>query len=39
MRQKSRDSPMRLGEYYWEIEYRGGTVIHRWRGQAVTFAY
>jgi len=32
MREKSRNSPMRLGERYGEIEYRGGKVIQRRRG-------
>jgi len=32
MRQKIRDSAMKLGERYGEIEYRGCKVIYRWRG-------
>ena len=31
---KSRDLPMRLGERYGEIEYRGSRFIQRWRGSS-----
>ena len=34
MRRKIRESPMRLGERYGEIKYRGGKVIQRWRGSS-----
>jgi len=34
MSRKSRDSPLRLGERYGEIEYSSGKVIQRWRGSS-----